>query len=135
MRDFRYLIVTPIVGALAGAVFGLVSLAVVGLLVDGLGGFPVVWDAYTFVAVVGAAVGAISLPVVSWWIVRHVPLERVVAETGLATVIGSIAGSLVSHLNPVVGLASAFLGFCLGATQLRLRRPPSEAISRSPYAA
>lgn len=128
MRVIPNLIATPLVGALAGAFFGVAAAGVLGLLVDGPGGFPYVWDAFTFAAVAGCALGATSYPVVSWGFLRHVPLERVVAETGLATLIGAIVGSLASDLNPLFGLIGGFLGFCLGAIQLRLRRPPRTVV-------
>jgi hypothetical protein len=124
------LIATPLVGAFAGAVFGVASLAMLGLLVDGPGGFPYVWDAFVFAGVAGCALGVIAFSVVSWGMLRHVPLGRVIAETGAGTLIGAVASSLASGLNPLGGLVGALLGFCIGAVQLRFREPPANALLR-----
>ena len=134
VRPTFRLIATPLVGAFAGAVFGVASLAMLGLLVDGPGGFPYVWDAFALVGVAGCTLGAIAFPVVSWGMLRHVPLSRVIAETGVGTLLGAIAGSFASGLNPLGGLFGALLGFGAGAAQLRFRRRPATAMLRSPSA-
>lgn len=105
-------------GALAAGILG-----VVGLLVDGAGGFPHVWGAYGLAAALGAFVGGVGLPLVAWGFLRHVALGRVVLETGIGTVLGGTIGLLASGLRPVPAAAGALAGFVIAALVLRWRRP------------
>ena len=75
-------------GALVGSAIGGGLLAILGLLIDGPGGFPYVSFAFEFAAKVGAIFGGIGLPFVSWTFLRHVPFRRIVAETAVGTVVG-----------------------------------------------
>ena len=112
-------------GAITGAVIGAGLLAVLGLVVDGPGGFPPVWDAYEVAAIVGAIIGGLALPLVAWSLLRHVPLWHVFAETSVGTIIGGSVGLLASGLNATIAVMSAFGGFVLAAGIMRFRnRPP-----------
>lgn len=111
-------------GALAAAI-----LAIAGLLVDGPGGFPHVWEAYGLAAALGAFVGGVGLPLVAWGFLRHVALGRVMLETGIGTVVGGTIGLLASGLRPVPAAAGALAGFVLAAVVLRWRRPVGGAVS------
>jgi hypothetical protein len=74
---------------------------------------------------VGAMIGTLSLPVLAWAFLRHVPLRVAIVGTGIGTAVGGAAGLLLgaSAVNPYVPF-SLFLapfpqcavGGVLGAT-------------------
>ena len=69
----------------------------------------------------GAVVGGIGAPLLSWALLRHVPLGRAIAVSAVATVAGAALGLLAGH--PAIG---GCLGFGIGALGLRLtHRPPT----------
>jgi hypothetical protein len=119
-------------GAAVGAALAAGILAVVGLVVDGPGGFPYIRAAFGLAAAFGALIGGVGLPVVAWGWLRHVALGRVVLETGIGTVLGGLIGFVGSGLRPLPGAAGALAGFLLAAVQLRVRRPPSRPPARPP---
>ena len=74
-------------------------------------------------ASIGAALGAVILPIVSWVLLRRVPLGQAI----LATVLGTIVGGTLGLVVPLVGdrgvssIAGGCVGFCLAALFLALR--------------
>ena len=119
-------------GSITGALLAAGVLGIVGLVVDGPGGFPHIWEAYGLAGAVGALVGGVGLPLVTWGFLRHVALGRVVLETALGTMMGGVVGLLASHLRPLPAAGGALAGFLLAAVQLRLRRPHrTGAVARS----
>jgi hypothetical protein len=121
-----------IAGAIVGGILGAGLLAAVGLLVDGPGGFPYVWDAFVLAALVGARLGAIGLPVLTWGLLRRVSLGRILAYTASGTVLGSAAGLLGSHVDPFLAVAGASVGFGAAGVGLWLRARDAGAITRQP---
>jgi hypothetical protein len=110
-------------GALAGSAVGIGWLGALALAVDGLGGFPYVWDAFGVAGAVGALFGAIGLPVVTWSFLRHVSFARVVAYSALGTMVGATIGALATHLSPLPAIACAVAGFVSATLWLRIRTP------------
>jgi hypothetical protein len=110
-------------GALAGSVVGVGWLAALGLAVDGPGGFPYVWDAFVVAASVGAVLGGIGLPTVTWGYLRHVAFGRVVAYGATGTVVGGTVGALASRLGVFPAIAGAVVGFICSTLLLRWREP------------
>ena len=114
-------------GALVGAALAVGVLGIVGLVVDGPGGYPYIWGAYGLAAAFGAFIGGVGLPLVAWGWLRHVALGRVVFETGIGTMLGGLVGMLASGLRPLPSLLGALAGFLVAAIQLRVRRPVARA--------
>src|SRR5690349_17850849 len=82
-----------IAGAGFGASIGAGTLAAINLAIDGPGGFPYVFDAYTFAGGVGAFLGVIAFPYVAWSL-PTVSIGRILAATAVGTAIGGAAGFL-----------------------------------------
>lgn len=104
-----------IFGALAGgAAFAMV------VLVPGEG--PSLW-AFGIGAFYGAPLGAVTAPLLSWLLLRRVPLGRMFLVCSIGTTIGGIggwfsAGSADILLTPIMG---AFAGCLIAALGLHLR--------------
>ena len=97
---FRILLVTlylSLTGAFAGALCGM--LALIPLFVNRFlrPGFDheyaTFFDLAPYAAAVGAIIGVICGPLVSWLLLRDVPLWRVILWAAAGTVLGSFAGS------------------------------------------
>lgn len=116
-------------GASVGAVLAVAILAGVGLAVDGPGGFPYVWDAFEFAAIIGAACGAIAFPVAALGPLAAVPRRRVLGWTTGGTMVGGVLGLLVTGLNPLAGLAGVVGGFVLGACALHDLSTPAVEVT------
>ena len=98
-------------GALVGAGVGVGVLAVWGLLADGRGGFPYVWFAFEFAATVGAVLGGILLPLVTWTVLPHVAFGRILVETAVGTVAGAAFAILVAGFaNPLAAVLGGGIG-------------------------
>lgn len=108
-------------GASSGAVLGCALLWVLGVAVDGFGGFPHARSAYLLAALAGAPLGGLGIPLLAWSVLRDVPFISIVAGTMLGAVAGGTAGLLASGLNTNVALAGTVLGFAAGAVALRLK--------------
>ena len=112
-----------VAGALVGAVLGVGVLAVWGLLLDGPGGFPYVWFAFEFAAVVGALLGGLLLPLVTWTVLPHVAVGRILAERGAGTAAGAAIAILIGDGgNPLVVALGGVLGFVATVVQLKVRQ-------------
>ncbi|MFL5612954.1 MAG: hypothetical protein ACJ796_04760 [Gemmatimonadaceae bacterium] len=82
-------------------------------------------------AAFGAFAGMIGAPVLSWAVLRRVPLGRAAVFTTIGTLAGAVGGELVQPFNPyartVPGvLVGALLGFIGGGIVARLRTGDSD---------
>ena len=107
-------------GASVGASLGAGLLAAIRLAIDGPGGFPYLWDAFSLAGLVGAGLGAIALPYVAWSLPR-VTIGRIVATTALGTVMGATAGFLWMDLDFLGAIIGAVMGFGCAAAYLGIR--------------
>ncbi len=75
-------------------------------------------------ALVGAPLGAVTAPALSWLLLRRVPLGRMFAGLALGTIFGGIIGWLTTTPGGEVeinGLAGAFIGCIVAGITLRYR--------------
>jgi len=124
-----------VAGAVGGAVSGVLIVAAVRVIEAGITGFFGL-DALVplgAAAAVGTLIGLVAAPLLSWGILRRVPLGKALLATAIGTVSGAVLGELVWPSNPhMIGLPRAFLGgfvgFVVGGVVARLmsrRRMPS----------
>jgi hypothetical protein len=84
------------------------------------------WLFLLAIAQFGAAIGAVSTPLLGFGIVRRVPMARAAAVIAVATVVGAVAGEFISPLNPydadiVPGIVrGALVGLVVAGVGLRL---------------
>jgi hypothetical protein len=125
------------IGAVVGAVLGVLSLAAVYIAVRGwrtVGGLA---EPFAFAAVFGGVLGFVLAPIAAWTLMRHVPLWRAIAETAVGTIVGFGAGWLlvlgVDKPSPLIHpLVLALVGFVAAAIRLRLtHRGAGRAVSDS----
>jgi uncharacterized membrane protein YfcA len=125
VRARRVLIVAAglaFVGGITGAVCGV--LALVPLLGVGDFGFAGLAAAAPWAAATGAAVGAVSGPLLAWSLLRHVPLWRVALWAASGTVVGSFYGLAAGSRLPLVFpalISGALFGMVAGGILLRRR--------------
>src|SRR5262245_28502081 len=100
-----------VAGALAGALGVSLWVAVVGGLTQALD--PGAW---LVAGAVGAALGAVLLPLAGFTFLRRAPLGRVLAETILGTALGGAAGALTD--DGAGWFKGALIGFALSAAHL-----------------
>jgi len=105
-------------GIVFGAAAGVIAIAMVGLLA-GEG----VWaDALGVAGFSGAVLGAATAPVLSWLLLRRIPIGRMFVVCAAGTTIGAVLGwFLAPAFDIVTPLAAAFLGCLLAAVALFLR--------------
>ena len=90
-------------------------------------------------AAFGGLAGMIGTPVLSWALLRRVPLGRAALFTAIGTIVGAVGGELTRPLNPYARtipavLIGALLGFIAGGLVARLRTPTRPTtISTEPY--
>jgi len=105
-----------IFGALAGgSAFSTV------LLIEGDG---ISLGAFGIGAIYGAPLGAVTAPLLSWLLLRRVPLGLMFLVCSIGTMIGAIAGWVTTPQlgNPIArALAGALIGCVVGAIVLRAR--------------
>jgi hypothetical protein len=109
-----------IIGAIAGAILGAGLLGVVGLLADGPGGYPYLWDAFTLAGSVGGVLGGLSLAFVASTVLSHVAIGRILIYAAVGTVVGTLAASIVSPFDSVLSTLGAVVGFI--AAMMLLKR-------------
>ena len=118
------IVTSTAVGALAG-------MATVALLALAFGATSELLDAriYVFAGSIGAGCGAILGPAFAFGFLRRVPLGRLFAETGAATVVGAIAGLFLLPPGIVATVGAGAVGFAAAAARLawRYRRPREPA--------
>lgn len=110
-------------GAVAGAAFGIV-LTRVGKIVAGAP--PATLANYAWNATVFGILAGIVSPVVSWSVLRRVPLWRTVIEPLTFAVVGG--GAAVIFGVPVLLLVLPPAGLVLGFVRLRRRYPDPHAL-------
>jgi len=112
-----------VIGALVGAVLGILAIAFVGLVTDGPGGILDASVLFGTTALFGALVGSILAPIAAWALMRHVPLWRAILETSVGTMLGVVLGY---WLGPVFrfglfwSVTLGVAGFLCAAVRLRL---------------
>jgi hypothetical protein len=101
-------------GALAGAIAGALGVTIWLSVAEGLGSAldPLAWG---MAGSVGAALGAVLLPIAGLTVLRYVPLGRALGETILGTAVGGALG--VQFLGGW-WLAGPLVGFGLAAIRL-----------------
>ncbi|HEV2672254.1 MAG TPA: hypothetical protein VGU74_14270, partial [Gemmatimonadales bacterium] len=75
-------------GILFGAIAGGAAFVAVGL----IGGERMSVEAFEFGALVGAPLGAVTAPMLSWLLLRHAPLGKMFLVCCVGTAIGGIGG-------------------------------------------
>ena len=99
---------------------GVLSVTIALLPVTGLHGFDA--GILTFATPVGAAIGAVTTPLIAWVLLRNVPLGRAIAQCALGTVVGGVLASWTNLHNPLFSpIVGAVLGFTVMATFLKLK--------------
>ena len=79
------------------------------------------WEAFFIGAVFGAPLGAVCAPVVSWLLLRRVPLGRMFLVCSAGTVIGGMFGAVTAAGGGdfvLQSIAGAFLGCVFAAAVL-----------------
>src|SRR5262245_28402711 len=107
-------------GIILGALAGGSAFTIVGL----LAGERMSTDAFGFGAIFGAPLGAVTAPLLSWLLLRRVPIGRMLLFCTIGTVIGGVIGWFATTapenllVNPIAG---AFVGCTLAALVLSYR--------------
>jgi hypothetical protein len=130
--------IISVLGALGGAVGGVV-LAIVISLVGGIRGtlFPgddllrSIIEFSGFASIFGAAYGVILGPILSWTLMKRVPLWRAVSETALAAALGVGVSMAMPSLGLSIFLFPVFTAV-LAALRLRFthRALPESSVAR-----
>jgi hypothetical protein len=126
MRLGRILTVTAalaLLGALGGALGGLLLFGLVGLVVAVLG-VPMnsnvgIWQAIAVASAAGGVCGILAAPILSWTVLREVPIWRSAGETALVAGFSTMAALVLLAVNPLVGLAVPISATMLAAARLR----------------
>ena len=137
MRLGRILAVTAalaLVGALGGA---LGAILLVGLFVAVLG-LPMnstvsVWQGLAVASAAGGVCGIIAAPILSWTVLREVPIWRSAGETALVAGFTTMAALVLLGVNPLLSLSVPIVATVLAAA--RLRRSYRKRASREAGAA
>lgn len=137
MRLGRILAVTAaltFVGALGGA---LGAILLLGLFVAVLG-VPMnssvsVWQGLAVASAAGGVCGIVAAPILSWTVLREVPIWRSAGETALVAGLSTMAAVVLLTVSPLVSLAVPIVATVLAAA--RLRRSYRKRISRETGAA
>ena len=123
MRLRRILTVTAtlaLVGALGGALGGVLLF---GLFVAVLG-VPMnssvsVWQALGVASAAGGVCGIVAAPILSWTVLREVPIWRSAGETALIAGFSTMAAFVLFAVSPLVTLSLPMLATVLAAARLR----------------
>jgi hypothetical protein len=119
-RPGRIAIVTVglvVAGIVFGALAGGTAFVTVGL----VAGERIMTDAFWVGAVFGAPLGALTAPLLSWLLLRHVPLGKMFLVCSVGTAIGGVVGWFATTVggdimvNPLLG---GFVGCVIGAIVL-----------------
>ena len=103
-------------GAVAGGLAGAIGVSIWVAITEGIAQAfdPRVW---LFAGMVGAALGAVLLPIAGFTLLRRAPLGRVLAETILGTALGGAIGAL-GYPAGLGWLGGALAGFAVAAAHL-----------------
>jgi hypothetical protein len=143
-RPARIALVTAALSVAGGIVGGVCSAAAVTVIAGIEGGIgTLVTREFAGVlglaAAFGGVAGMVGAPILSWALLRRVPLGGAALFTAIGTIIGAVGGELARPLNPYVRtlpsvLVGALLGFIVGGVIARLRTPTDPAnIATKPY--
>jgi hypothetical protein len=108
----------------AGFVFGALAGGIAFAIVELLGGEGISTEPFVIGAIFGAPLGALTAPLLSWLLLRHVPLGRMFVVCSIGTAIGGLVGWFATSAggdimaNPIAG---AFVGCLIAATALSYR--------------
>lgn len=126
--------VVVVTGAIVGAGCGVLAFVGASALLGQWDAFvePMVW---VVGGAAGAAVGMIAAPLLSWVLLRRVPLGRAIVQTALGTIAGGMIGMLLASGSAAVaaGFFTPFIGglagFGVAAARLALRARRERALS------
>ena len=110
----------------AGFVFGALAGGTAFVTVGLLAGEGISTETFAIGAIFGAPLGAITAPLLSWMLLRRVPIGKMFLVCTIGAAIGGVIGWFASlaggdiMINPLVG---AFVGCLIAAVTLRLRQP------------
>jgi hypothetical protein len=138
-RPARIAVVTAGLAVAGGVVGGICAAAAVTLIAGIEAGFGDLFSR-DFAALLGLCAafgvftGVIGAPLLSWAVLRRVPLGRAALYTAIGTIVGAVGGELARPLNPYVWtlpgvLVGALLGF-IGAGILARLRTAAELTSQ-----
>jgi hypothetical protein len=124
MRAIRILTVglgVTLACIVAGAVAGMLCLAVVGLIDSGPRAFSDVgMEVFGYAALVGGLCGLLVGPAAAFGFLRRVPLGRLFAETTLGATLGGLLG-FVLNVNDVLFFGLPVAGFAVAVAHLAWR--------------
>jgi hypothetical protein len=119
-RILKVIAALAVLGATAGAIGGCLALAlaiIVGAIRQS-NEVPLSFVAEV-VAVLGGGCGVFVAPVLSWTLLREVPIWRCATETALATSFAGISALMLTSAEPWKILAFCVLGAALAVTRLK----------------
>lgn len=110
------------IGAMLGAVAGVVALGIAAQLTENLFLSLLSLGALQVAGVIGAVLGAVALPLTAWLLLRRVALGLVFAALLAATIVGGITGWILPlGRNDIEGgLRGAVAGYVVAAVALWL---------------
>jgi hypothetical protein len=115
-------------GAIVGGLCSTIAVALIAAIEGGLGTLASreVASLLGIAATFGAVAGMVGAPVLSWTLLRRVPLGRAILFTAIGTIVGALGGELAHPLNPYAHalpgvLVGALLGFIGAGILARLR--------------
>lgn len=137
MRLGRILAVTgalALVGAFAGAVGGALFLALAVAAFGVMNSSVTVWQALGFASAAGGVCGIVAAPILSWTVLREVPIWRSAGETALVAGFSTMAAVVLLAVNPFVILSVPIMATMLAAARLRssYRKRRSRAAGAAP---
>ncbi len=110
-------------GALGGAVAGVIS-AGLWLLLFQTRWIGVLPGVFASVALLGAGLGAVLMPLAGFTALRRIPLGRILATAIIGTAIGGIIGAQFFNsvvIGPIAGFVAGVAWLAMGARRRRLR--------------
>lgn len=129
MRIGRVLAVTAtlaILGGLAGAIGGCVVIAIAMIFEGSPGPYITMLDLLAVASAAGGVCGLLVAPLLSWTMLRNVPIWRSATETALAAGAAATGALILTGGNPASSLVATAIAALLAAARLRwtFRRKP-----------
>src|ERR1051326_5816569 len=139
-RSFRIVLVTAglgAAGAAVGAICSVVAVSIIAAIEGGVGSLASreIGGLLGIAGAFGGVAGMIAAPVLSWALLRRVPLAYAALITGIGTIMGAVGGERLHPLDPYVRavpgvLLGALLGFIGGGVSARV--PASRRTAKIP---